>query len=488
MHTLAIHEERQSNPRLKNPRETLLAGAEYTDSYTDLQWCRKQPMGNWAIRTTGFVMRKAFRKGCSSITFDYPSFDRAMTSLEPETLVVLAPTHRSLMDFIVCSYLCFSHPELRISIPYIAADLQIGGLPFLGWFLKQTYAFYLKRGQGKPDPELNQKIKQLVRDQQTLEIFIEGTRSRARQCTQPKRGLLRALQNTGVPCALLPISINYDRLPEESALNKELQGGPKPLMRLGPLLKWCSQLAKGQVAIGRVHLVCGDPVLLNKESDVHEVSRAVMGQLQKNYVVSTFHLRAFLHHNPLPGYDLETLTQAIEERGGTVIESPFDQVAEVDQLTEYTFRNQWLHFFFSDFQTFSAEHPIVEHHIQSNCFSPDLASSRPAVPTDLHQPESPEALLLRTLFAPLDHAYTKLIEVATAQDGLPFASARAFVAQHPECFLPWVEEALCHLTAAQVLTKSEETKGFVRGPKWSHRSNLYGACLWDQGPVLKARY
>jgi alcohol-forming fatty acyl-CoA reductase len=469
---LSTHE----NLMQKNPRETLLAGAEYTDAYTDLQWCLRQPMGNWAIRTTGFVMRKAFRQGCSSITFDYPSFERAMQSLEPDTLVVLAPTHRSLMDFIVCSYLCFSHPELKISIPYIAADLQIGGLPFLGWFLKQTYAFYLKRGQGKPDPELNQKIRQLVLDQQTLEIFIEGTRSRARQCMSPKRGLLRALQNTGVPCALLPISINYDRLPEESALNRELQGGPKPLMRLGPLLKWCAQLVKGQVAIGRVHLVCGEPVLLNKESDVHAVSRAVMGQLQKNYVVTTFHLRAFLHHHPIPGYDLGTLTQAIQDRGGTVIESPFDQGSEVDQLTEYTFRNQWLHFFFPDLQAFAAEHPIVEHHIEANAFAPDQEPS-----------ERSDALLLRTLFAPLDHAYTKIIEVATAHEGLPFANARAFVAQYPECFLPWVEEALHHLTAAQVLVKTDDAKGFAWGPQWNHRADLYGACLWEQAPVLKAR-
>ena len=439
-------------------------------------------MGNWAIRTTGFVMRKAFRRGCSSITFDYPSFELAMQSLEPDTLVVLAPTHRSLMDFIVCSYLCFSHPELKISIPYIAADLQIGGLPFLGWFLKQTYAFYLKRGQGKPDPELNQKIRQLVSDQQTLEIFIEGTRSRARQCMPPKRGLLRALQNTGVPCALLPISINYDRLPEERALNKELQGGPKPLMRLRPLLKWCAELVKGEVSIGRVHLVCGDPVLLKKDSDVHAVSRAVMGQLQKNYVVSTFHLRAFLHHYPLPGYDLETLTQAIQDRGGTVIESPFTQGSEVDRLTEYTFRNHWLHFFFPDFQAFAAEHPIVEHHLQANCFAPDATDT-----SDLQYADRADALLLQTLFAPLDHAYTRIIEVAKAHEGLPFANARTFVAHHPECFLPWIEEALQHLTASQVLVKSDDEQGFVWGPQWHHRADLYGGCLWEQAPVTKAR-
>lgn len=466
----------------ENLKEVLLAGAEYSDSYTDFQWCRKQPTGNWAIRTTGFVMRKAFRRGCSSITFDYASFEQSMKSLNPDTLVVLAPTHRSLMDFIVCSYLCFSHPELKISIPYIAADLQIGRLPFLGWFLKQTYAFYLKRGQGKVDHELNQRIQQLVLDQQTLEIFIEGTRSRARQCMQPKRGLLRALQNTGVPCALLPISINYDRLPEESALNQELQGGPRSPMKLGPLFKWGAKLAKGEVAIGRVHLVCGEPVMLNKDSDVHEVSRAVMGELQKNYVVSTFHLRSFLHHHPLPGYDLDTLIQAIQVRGGTVIDSPFDEVSEIDPLTEYTFRNQWIHFFFPDLQDFSADHPIVEHHLQANCFSPDLGR----LPATEPQTKA-DSVLLHTLFDPLVYAYTKIIEVATVQEGLPFASARFFVAAHPECFLPWVEEALNHLTEAEILAKTADAQGFIWGAKWSHRADLYRTSLWQQEQSLRVR-
>ena len=129
-------------------REVIFSGRDHQDPYSDLQWSRLKPQGNWAIRITGFVMRKAFRKMCSRITFDQVSFEQAMETLSPDTLVVLSPTHRSLMDFVVCSYLCFEHPELKISIPYIAADLQIGNLPFLGWFLKQTYAFYLKRGRG----------------------------------------------------------------------------------------------------------------------------------------------------------------------------------------------------------------------------------------------------------------------------------------------------------------------------------------------------
>ncbi|MGV3527231.1 MAG: 1-acyl-sn-glycerol-3-phosphate acyltransferase [Candidatus Sericytochromatia bacterium] len=460
-----------------NQREILLAGAEYTDAYTDLQWVSRAPHGNWAIRLLGFVLRKSFRRGASRITFDKLSFEQATAQIPPDHLVVLAPTHRSMMDFLVCSYLCFAHPELKISIPYIAADLQLGKLPFLGWLLKQAYAFYIKRGQGKADPELNAQLRHLVTSGQTLEIFIEGTRSRARQCLPPKRGLLRALQQTGVSCTLLPITITYDRVPEEQALMKELQGGPKPLMRLGPLLRWSQELIKGQVQIGRVHLVCGEPVAMASDSDVHAVSQAVMQQLQQNTHPSTYHLRAFLQHHPELGYSLDSLTALIEARGGTVLNSPLEDVSQVALKTEYTLRYQWMHLFFPDLLAYAPHHPVVLHHVQTGGFSPRSLRPASALPPD------PQLLaLLQALFRPLEQAYAQLLDVASQHAGLRFAHPKAFVMRHPDCFLPMVEEALAHLTAAKLLIKNDAAPGFKLGEAWATQSERYRASLWDKSP------
>lgn len=463
---------------LQNNRETLLAGAEYQDAYTDLKWVIRAPHGNWAIRLLGFVLRKAFRKGTSSITFDKLSFEKATAQIAPSHLVVLAPTHRSLMDFLVCSYLCFAHPELKISIPYIAADLQLGKLPFLGWLLKQAYAFYLKRGQGKADPELNAQLRQLVDAQQTLEIFIEGTRSRARQCLPPKRGLLRALQQTGVGCTLLPITINYDRVPEEDSLMRELQGGPKPTMRLGPLLNWSLKLLNDQIKIGRVHLVCGEPVQMEPESDVHAVSHAVMKELQENYVVSTYHLRAFLHFQPELGYTLQSLSEAVQARGGTVLESPLEDLSMLDLKTEYTLRYQWMHLFFPDLLALAPHHPIVLHHVSRNSFSERF--SRPAV---LSPHNEQLQALLKGLFQPLEQAYAQLLHAASKQNGLRFAHPKAFVSQHPDCSLPMVEEALAHLTDAKLLIKRENQTGFELGEAWKSQAELYRVPFFEKNPV-----
>ncbi|PIQ23144.1 hypothetical protein COW36_19425 [bacterium (Candidatus Blackallbacteria) CG17_big_fil_post_rev_8_21_14_2_50_48_46] len=464
---------------LQNDRELILAGSEYQDSLTDLQWARQGPHGNWAIRLLGFVLRKAFRRGCSSITFDKPSFQAAMAKIDDEQLVVLAPTHRSMMDFLVCSYLCYAHPELKISIPYIAADLQLGQLPFLGWLLKQAYAFYIKRGQGKADPELNAQLRQLVSSKQTLEIFIEGTRSRARQCLPPKRGLLRALQATGVSCTLLPITISYDRIPEEEALMKELQGGPKPLMRMGPLLKWFQKLIQGQIQIGRVHMVCGEPIQMGPDSDVPAVSYAVMQELQRHYVVSTYHLRAFLHHHPELGISLQSLISAIQARGGTVIESPLSDVSQVALKTEYTLRCQWLHLFYPDLLALYPHHPIVQHHVHSHCFSERYRQV--AEPLQNEQ----ELALLKSLFDPLFQAYARLIEVASQDSGQGYPHPRAFVAQNPDCFLPMVEEALAHLTDTQILIKRDSHAGFEKGEAWASQIERYQV-PWGKNLVSKS--
>lgn len=462
----------------QNERETLLAGAEHQDSYTDLKWVMRAPHGNWAIRLLGYVLRKAFRTGCTSITFDHPSFKAARDQVQPDQLVVLAPTHRSMMDFLVCSYLCFAHPELRISIPYIAADLQLGQLPFLGWLLKQAYAFYIKRGQGKADPELNAQLRKLVDNQQTLELYIEGTRSRARQCLPPKRGMLRALQQTGVTCVLLPITINYDRVPEEAALMRELQGGVKPLMRLSPLLKWCVELIKGQIKIGRVHLVCGEPVVMQPDSDVYAVSQAVMQQLQEKHVVTTYHLRAFLHHHPDLGYDLQSLSEMIEARGGTVIASQLHNCSEVPLKTEYTLRYQWMYLFYPELLAQRPNHPIVQHHVQHNCFSERYRQAAEAVH---HDPKL--KALVQALFYPLEQAYARLIDVSAKHSGLPDLHPRAFVAQHPDCFLPMIEEALNHLTSAKLLVKADHHKGYELGEAWKPHAEAYRQPIWEKSQV-----
>ena len=76
------------------------------------------------------------------------------------------------------------------------------------------------------------------------------------------------------------IALKYDRVPEHDAFVRELNGLPKQKMRLGPLVSWASDVWRGHVDLGRVHIACGTPVLLDASSDVHAVSDQVIEQLR----------------------------------------------------------------------------------------------------------------------------------------------------------------------------------------------------------------
>src|SRR6185312_8246326 len=149
----------------------------------------------------------------------------------------------------------------------------------------------------------------------------EGTRSRSRRVLAPRRGLLRALQSTGKPCLILPVAVSYDRIPEESALARELAGQKRPPHRLRSILRWVRKVQRRQVKLGRVHVACGAPLRMDTSTDIHALSRAIVGELQAATSISTFHLRAFLARCPLPGVDVVRLRRGVERRGGVVVDS-----------------------------------------------------------------------------------------------------------------------------------------------------------------------
>jgi fatty acyl-CoA reductase len=305
----------------RDDAEWVLAGRKSVLSEFDWRWAVGQPRGNAWVRFGSWCVTKFLRRTTEEVTVDLPSFERARLATPDGAAFVLVPSHRSYLDFVLCSYLAFSRPDLGFPIPHIAATMEFGKIPVLGWLLSAMHAFYLRRGTGKEDPELTRRVCDLIERGHALEFFPEGTRSRTREWLPAKRGLMRALQATGKHCALLPISISYDRLPEERSFHLELTGGPKPEMRLRGLLRWARRAWRGEVSLGRVHIACGAPVMLDAGSDVHQVADAVMAELKGAMAITTFHLDAYLAHHPIAGLDAKGLRKLIESRGGRVLSS-----------------------------------------------------------------------------------------------------------------------------------------------------------------------
>jgi 1-acyl-sn-glycerol-3-phosphate acyltransferase len=441
-----------------------IAGRRHTQSRGDLRWALTQRRGNVFIRFAAYISVKALRRCTDYVTFDRASFETALKETPQGSPLILVPSHRSYLDFVLCSQLMFARPDLGIAIPHIAAAIEFARIPVLNWLFLRLHAFYLQRGVGREDKQLTRQVQALINSGRVLEFFIEGKRSRSRQFLQPRRGLLRSLQATGETCSVLPIAFSYDHVPEEAAFIEELKGAPKPPMQLRDLLRWIRRLRRREVSLGRAHIACGRPVVLEPNSDVHAVSRAIMGELQRKTVATTHHLRTFLDSEKevLNDIDLRWLRDAIVQRGGSVLKTK-QRDEEVSPLIERCMRYQFAHLFYAEAALAFAGHPAIESHIRKNRYA-ELGMPNPEA--ELQDPRLPQ--LLRAMFGPVVRDYQAVAD-ALGEPGAPFtvSSPVAMVRSRPgeNLHLPDVEGAFEDLTERNILLYDDEERIYKWGPE-----------------------
>lgn len=386
----------------QNSAETPMDGIKRRVPGGDIMWALRRPHGKLAIRAAAYSFGKALRRATPQVTFDRQSFADALAKRRDDHMTVVIPSHRSYMDFLLCSYLFFARPDLRIGIPHIAAADDFARIPLVGWILKQTQAFYLKRGIGSEDTQVTSQIHDLVRQKATLQFFIEGARSRTRHFLTPRRGILRCLQKTHQDFYLLPIAISYDRVSEELSFLQHLTTGRSAPMQLRALAGWTRRLVRGEIQLGRIHIRCGEALELNSESDVHEVSRAIVASLQQAMVTSRFHLQCFVQQTQFPDIDVDWLAAAITARGGTVVDSYLcDENVRIDPLLERCMRHHWAHFFLSDALALYPDNEALLHYATTVRYMPTTARLTQVNEKSLQ-------LLLRSLFEPVCRDYALL--------------------------------------------------------------------------------
>lgn len=409
---------------------------------TDTGWALRQPEGNATQRAFAYFMRKVLRGAGVEITFDEAAIKAALREVGPDDLVVLAPSHRSYMDFLVTSLLCFAHPGLGLRLPRVAATDDFARIPIVGRVLKAAGAFYIRRGTGAPDPALNEQLGELVRAGHSLEFYPEGKRSRSRRFLPAKRGILRALQGTGRRTVVLPLAISYDRIAEEAGFLRELEGTARHRGGLKLLGRWLVELTKGRIRLGRTHIRCGAPLPLETDTDVHELGRSLIAELQKNTVATTFHLRAFCAAHESAGIEPDALQAKIVRRGGLVIDSQLDRADEVPELVRRTYETQWMHLFYADaLERFAGEGAVGAHVRRNGFWFPTASTAADDLMT--HR-------VLKALFEPICEDYRRVeAEVhAFPDEGLTVLDV---VRRLPGSFLRDVEDALGELADTGVL-------------------------------------
>jgi glycerol-3-phosphate O-acyltransferase len=201
-----------------------------------------------------------------------------MREKSTEAPLILVPCHKSHLDYLLLPYIMFKN---NMPCPHIAAGKNLSFWP-LGPLFRRGGAFFLRRTfKGVP---LYAKIfaaylEKLLYEGFNIKIFIEGGRSRTGKLLSPKPGGLAMLinaYNTGACDNLyfVPIFIGYDRVLEEDAYLKEIEGGKKNPETLKGLINARKFLKK---KYGKVYMKFNEPISLkdyiqNKNMDLSKTS------------------------------------------------------------------------------------------------------------------------------------------------------------------------------------------------------------------------
>lgn len=195
--------------------------------------------------------------------------------------VIYLPCHRSHLDYLLLSYVL---DDAYMEVPHILAgsNLNMAGV---GRMLKGGGAVFMRRSF-RNDPlyatAFFTYLYYLLDRQFPIEVFIEGGRSRTGKNLPPKIGILTILieyliQNPDKDMLLAPISFTYERIPEETAYIKELNGAQKQQENLLELLNAYKVLKKnfGKVFVSfapalSMREMMSDYLSLNKLEDLPE--------------------------------------------------------------------------------------------------------------------------------------------------------------------------------------------------------------------------
>uniref|UniRef100_A0A673JF38 Dihydroxyacetone phosphate acyltransferase-like n=1 Tax=Sinocyclocheilus rhinocerous TaxID=307959 RepID=A0A673JF38_9TELE len=214
------------------------------------------------VRFFVFTLSKAFKRLFRSVCVNEEGIQRLQQAVQ-EHPVVLLPSHRSYMDFLMMSYLLYMYD---LPLPVIAAGMDFMSMKFVGEMLRMSGAFFIRRSFGGDKlywAVFSEYVKTMLRNGYApIEFFLEGTRSRTCKSLTPKTGLLNIVMEPFFKgelfdVNLVPVSISYERILEESLYARELLGIPKPKESTSGLLKARRVLSEDY---GSMYVYFGHPV------------------------------------------------------------------------------------------------------------------------------------------------------------------------------------------------------------------------------------
>jgi len=251
------------------------------------------------IRCFAWFFRKVLRQVYEGIHVDQKGIEMIRSVLTRGPLILI-PTHRSYIDFLLISYIFY---EFDLPIPHIAAGEDFLGILFVSWVFRNSGAFFIRRsfkGDILYIALFTEYVQRLVRDWSPIEFFIEGRRSRTGKTLHPKFGMfsicLEPLFLKKVSdIILVPISISYEKVMEAGLYSNELLGEKKEKESLEGLMRASNVL---RLNFGRINVVFNAP-LSAKDFIAEVIARRNLLPATDNILLANMNTQQEMLSNPM---------------------------------------------------------------------------------------------------------------------------------------------------------------------------------------------
>ena len=192
------------------------------------------------IKALEVIFDRVFTKIYAGIEFNKSDIERLRNAAKAGVLVLL-PSHKSHIDYLILSYIFNQH---NLPLPVIAAGDNLNFFP-MGAVFRRGGAFFIRRsfrGDRLYAAVVDAYVRRLLRSGYPVELFLEGGRSRTGKLLAPKFGLLNMVADAALAipdkeCFFVPISIGYERVIESQGYERELRGAEKTKEDAAGLLK-----------------------------------------------------------------------------------------------------------------------------------------------------------------------------------------------------------------------------------------------------------
>lgn len=211
-----------------------------------------------------WLLTKAFKRLYAGMEINLDQLDQ-VRSMAREMPVVYIPCHKSHIDYLIVNYLLYIN---KLSVPYIVSGVNLNFWP-LGAIFRGGGAFFMRRtfvGKRLYSKVFSKYVEYVLRDNIPIEFFIEGTRSRTGKIVLPKLGFLSILMNAVLKSekknlCIVPVSINYEHIFEQSFYLKEAKGKKNEGENISTMLKHGKMIRK---KMGRFYLEIAEPFTLSE--------------------------------------------------------------------------------------------------------------------------------------------------------------------------------------------------------------------------------